>query len=250
MKKLRLLYWRLRDAGKKNQVIVFGVLSLVVAFSIFGMLLYGVIQREKFRGSGENSTQQEINAQAVSENIMQTERMEKRASMGTEAKSVFGFPVETEVDDINTDGLNSYSAFMPDSVFQTLKDKVVELCKKRGADSPRKLNYQNANEGTYDVTSYILLSDGTVCKCVYNLRSNIMTVSETTYQETDISAMEAAQAKEEAEKLKAQQEADRQEAVQKTKEKGKKNGKQKAKGKKKKVSSKKTVKKTKTKSKQ
>lgn len=218
MKKIRQLYWRMRDAGKRNQVIVFGVLSCVFAISIFAFLLCGMLQGQGIRADRENQIQ-ETSELATDEATLQSEVTEEETSSMMEKESVFGFQMETEKDTVNTEGLSSYSAFMPDSVCKTLEERVAEICRKRGADSARKLNYQQTDENTYDVTSYILLSEGNVCKCAYNLRSNVLEVVETNYLEKDISAMEEAENRAEAERLKAQQEAERQKALKKEAEK-------------------------------
>ena len=95
----------------------------------------------------------------------------------------------------------------------------------------------------FAVTSYILLSDGSVYQCDYHLKSCAVALSPTTYTEADIQAMKEKQLQAEQEELKKQQKEAKKKLAKK------KSGKKKSSAKKqaKKKSVKKTTKKKSTK---
>jgi hypothetical protein len=108
---------------------------------------------------------------------------------------------------VDTSGLNSFLGFMTDAAYQDLENQLVSICQNRGCKSVKKLTYQQTKDNSYDVTSFVLLSDGSVYSCDYNLKSCALTISETTYTEATINQMKEKQLQEEQEELKKQQEA-------------------------------------------
>lgn len=207
MKKVRLLYWKLKDAGRKNQVIVFGILSCIAAISLFTFLLSGVIRNtnQKRDAVSETGSNRMPSESIGTEKVMDTET--ERESM--EQMSVFGFIAGTEKKEIDLSVFDVFSAYMPEKSLQQLKEQMADICKKRKVSVTKKLVYQRTNEVTYDISSYILLSDGCVYQCNYNLKSNVLSVVETNLTEEQVEAMNQAEQKAEAETLQKQQEAEK-----------------------------------------
>ncbi len=77
---------------------------------------------------------------------------------------------------------------MSDSAFEDLENQLTVLCQNRGCKSAKKLTYQQT-KNRFDVTSFILLSDGSVYQCDYNLKSCAVKLSQTSYTEADIQQM-------------------------------------------------------------
>ena len=144
--------------------------------------------------------------------------------------------------DVDTTGLSSFLGFMSESAFEDLKNQLIVLCQNRGCKSAKKLTYQQT-KNTFDVTSFILLSDGSVYQCDYNLKCCAVKLSQTSYTEADIQQMKDQQLRAEQEKLKKQQQEEKKK-LQKQKKASKKRS---SKKKSKKKSEKKTSKKKKSK---
>ena len=90
---------------------------------------------------------------------------------------------------------------MSESAFEDLENQLTVLCQNRGCKSAKKLTYQQT-KNRFDVTSFILLSDGSVYQCDYNLKSCAVEFSQTSYTEADIQQMKEQQLRAEQETLK------------------------------------------------
>jgi len=110
--------------------------------------------------------------------------------------------------DVDTTGLSSFLGFMSDSAFEDLENQLAVLCQNRGCKSARKLTYQQT-KNTFDVTSFILLSDGSIYQCDYNMKSCAVKLSQTGYTEADVQQMKEQQLQAEKETLKNQQQEEK-----------------------------------------
>ena len=119
-------------------------------------------------------------------------------------------PVEMVVD---TSGLDAFHGFMTENAYIIMEEQIKAECQKRGCKSAKKLNYQQTAQGSFDVGSFVLLSDGGILRCDYKLKSDAVSVSQTEYSETDITAMHNAEMKAEQEALERQQASDKKKAV-------------------------------------
>ena len=128
--------------------------------------------------------------------------------------------------DVDTTGLSSFLGFMSESAFEDLENQLIVLCQKQGCKSAKKLTYQQT-KNRFDVTSFILLSDGSVYQCDYNLKSCAVKLSQTSYTEADVQQMKEQQLQAEQEKLKKQQQEEKKK-LQKHKKASKKNSKKKS----------------------
>ena len=76
-------------------------------------------------------------------------------------------PEETkEAISVDTTNLNTFLGFMSDTAYEDLKNQLIQICKDRKCRSVKKLTYQQTK--AFDVTSFVLLSDGSVYQCSYN----------------------------------------------------------------------------------
>ena len=85
--------------------------------------------------------------------------------------------------------MDSFLAFMSDESYEKLLDLVSGTCEEKSCTSAKRLDYQEIDQDTYLVTSYILLSDGSVYKSDYNMKSGAVTFAATDYREADIIAL-------------------------------------------------------------
>lgn len=97
-------------------------------------------------------------------------------------------------------------------LWYVMEEQIKTECQKRQCKSAKKLNYQQTAEESFDVASFVLLSDGCIIRCDYNLKSGAVSVSQTEYFEADITAMHNAEMKAEQEAVEQQQAADKKKA--------------------------------------
>lgn len=122
-------------------------------------------------------------------------------------------PVQTPAEAvIDTSDLDAFHGFMTENAYTIMEEQIKTECQKRQCKSAKKLNYQQTAEGSFDVASFVLLSDGGILRCDYNLKSGVVSVSQTEYSEADVTAMHNAEMKAEQEALKQQQAADKKKA--------------------------------------
>ena len=91
--------------------------------------------------------------------------------------------------------------------YEDLKNQLIQICQDRKCRSVKKLTYQQTK--AFDVTSFVLLSDGSVYQCNYNLKSCQMLLSDTSYDEAAVNQMKEKEVQEEQAKLEQQQKAER-----------------------------------------
>ena len=114
---------------------------------------------------------------------------------------------------VDTTNLNTFLGFMSDTAYEDLKNQLIQICQDRKCRSVKKLTYQQTK--AFDVTSFVLLSDGRVYQCNYNLKSCQMSLSETSYDEAAINQMKEKEVQEEQAKLEQQQKAEREKLAKK-----------------------------------
>lgn len=222
LKKIRCFYWNMRDRGKGRQVI------MVTVVVVFGMaLLVGssaknlVSSRHRMT---EVHTETGVSGGAVTGASVSTGSAlsaEQEAAGQVQMEESEQTPMEMVTD---TSGLNAFYGFMTEDAYAIMEEQIKAECRKRGCKSAKKLNYQQTSEGSFDVASFVLLSNGGILRCDYNLKSGAVSVSPTEYSETDIIAMHDAEIKAEKEVLERQQAADKKKAETEKKKSQKKAG--------------------------
>ena len=214
LKKIRCFYWYMRDRGKGKQVIFMAVVLCLSALSVTGLLVGNFcldnLYKQKTEMQGEAASGAAV---SVSESAEAEAAGDSLAVTG--GGTVADNPEQSEASQrnqtvsVDTSGLDAFHGFMSEQAYEVLENCLKEECQKRGCRSANKLNFQQTMEGSFDVISFVLLSDGSVYQSSYNLKSTQVTVAETDYSEADITAMNEAQQKAEQSALEKQQKAEK-----------------------------------------
>lgn len=222
LKKIRCFYWNMRDRGKGRQVI------MVTVLVVFGIALIGGLTARNLVTSRHRVTEAYTKtgasggvATGTSVSTESALSAEKEPEEQVQVEENVQAPVEMVID---TSALDAFHGFMTDDSYIIMEEQIKTECQKRQCKSAKKLNYQQTAEGSFDVASFVLLSDGGILRCDYNLKSGAVSVSQTEYSETDIMAMHNAEIKAEQEALKQQQAADKKKAASAKKKSKKKAG--------------------------
>lgn len=229
LKKIRCIYWSMLDRGKGKQAILAGVVLMLTIVLLLASMIKGIVV-EKNQGKVPNEIG--VSGSAVSGTSVATESAlagEDLSDAKVQEETLESVPSEIEVD---TSGLDAFHGFMSDEAYVKMEGLVIEACKLRNCKWVKKLDYQQTNNQTFDVVSFLLSADGSIFQCDYNLKSNGVSVTPTAYSEADINGLRENEIKKEQEKIKKQQEAERKKLEQAMKKRSKKS--KKLKGKKKK----------------
>lgn len=210
LKKIRCFYWNMRDRGKGRQVIMAMVIAVFGMVMIVGLSTKNlVISRHRIV---EVHTETGVSAGAVTGASVSTVSA-LSAEQETEGQVQMEEPEQAPVEMVtDTSGLDAFHGFMTEDAYAIMEEQIKAECQKRGCKSAKKLNYQQTAEGSFEVASFVLLPDGEVLRCDYNLKSGAVSISPTEYSETDIMAMHDAEIKAEQEALERQQAADKKKA--------------------------------------
>ncbi len=202
LKKIRCFYWHMRDRGKGRQVIMITILAvfsmtIIVGFSAKSL----VISRHRV---AEVHTETGVSGGAVTGTSVSTGSAlsaEKEPEEQVQVEEPLQTPAEMVID---TSGLGAFYGFMTENAYTIMEEQIKTECQKRQCKSAKKLNYQQTAEGCFDVASFVLLSDGGILRCDYNLKSGAVSISQTEYSEADITAMHNAETKAEQEAVERQ----------------------------------------------
>lgn len=210
LKKIRCFYWNMRDRGKGRQII------MVTVAVIFGIAMIVGLSAKSFVASRHREVEVHketgVSGGAVTGASIATESAlsaEKEPEEQVQTEEPIQAPVGMVVD---TSGLDAFHGFMTENAYIIMEEQIKAECQKRQCKSAKKLNYQQTAEGSFDVASFVLLSDGGILRCDYNLKSGAVSISQTEYSETDITVMHNAEMKAEQETLERQQASDKKKA--------------------------------------
>lgn len=214
-KKIRCFYWSMRDQGKGRQVIVFAFILCLAMILIVGLGARSILLSESNKKS-ENTNHESTDNPVTGAGIW-------AAATATAVEASVEPQETTTPPDISVDttGMESFLGFMSDDSYTGMKEQMVAICRERQCSSVKKLTYQQTKEGSFDVVSFILLSDGCVYQCDYNLKSGVFQLVQTTYTEADINTMKESEELAEQEALKKKQAADKKKAKKSAKKKTK-----------------------------
>ena len=235
-RKIRRFYWYRRDRGLGKQTIAMAVMFLFMVIILAGAIAKSVVTQKALRNEAE------MQANTATGPAIGISTATGAAVLVEETGSEEVPSDNNKALDVDTAGLSSFLGFMSESAFEDLENQLTVLCQNRGCKSAKKLTYQQT-KNRFDVTSFILLSDGSVYQCDYNLKSCAVKLSQTSYTEADVQQMKEQQLQAEQETLKKQQQEEKKK-LQKQKKASKKRS---SKKKTKKKSTKKTSKKKKSK---
>lgn len=184
LKKMRCFYWNRRDMGKGKQVIMTAVIAVLGLVLVVGLTAKGFItSRQRVV---EVHTKTGVSGDAATGTSVSTESAlsaENAPEIQVQVEEPIQTPVEMVID---TSGLDAFYGFMTENAYITMEEQIKKECQKRQCESAKKLNYQQTAEGSFDVASFVLLSDGGILRCDYNLKSGAVSISQTEYSEVDI----------------------------------------------------------------
>ena len=201
-RKIRRFYWYRRDRGLGKQTIAMAAMLLLMVIILAGAIAKSVVPQKALRN------EEEISANTATGPAVSTSTATGAAVFEKEPGSEEVPSDNNKALDVDTTGLSSFLGFMSESAFEDLENQLTVLCQNRGCKSAKKLTYQQT-KNRFDVTSFILLSDGSVYQCDYNLKSCAVKLSQTSYTEADVQQMKDQQLQAEQEKLKKQQQEEK-----------------------------------------
>ena len=198
LRNIRRFYWKQRDRGQGRKTVM-----AALVFFLFVAIIVAAIMKSMMGGHG-----------AGLETVHKTNTATGAAVVTETASGASVTATETAPDQetqeaisVDTTNLNTFLGFMSDAAYEDLKNQLIQICQDRKCRSVKKLTYQQTK--AFDVTSFVLLSDGSVYQCNYNLKSCQMSLSETSYDEAAINQMKEKEVQEEQAKLEQQQKAER-----------------------------------------
>lgn len=209
LKKIRCFYWKQRDQGKGRRCIAGVVLPAVcliaLALWMAFRVRYGVYKEEipTVSVSGGAVTGGSVSGTAVSEGGV-SEQVNPEITPDLESQ----IPETEEPRDyeLNTDGLKVFLGFMTDASYETMVSALKIECEKEQSASVAKMEYQRTSVKSSNVTSFVLSNVGSVYQVDYNLKSDSVTVTKSSYSESDVLSLKKAEDKKEQDKLKKKRE--------------------------------------------
>lgn len=198
LRNIRRFYWKQRDQGQGRKTVM-----AVLVFFLFDTIIVAAIIKSMMGGHGAGvQTVYKTNTKTGAAVVMET--ASGASVTATEMIPDRELPQETkEAISVDTTNLNTFLGFMSDTAYEDLKNQLIQICQDRKCRSVKKLTYQQTK--TFDVTSFVLLSDGSIYQCSYNLKSGQMSLSETTYDEAAVNQMKEKELQEEQKKLEQEQ---------------------------------------------
>ena len=221
-RKIRRFYWYRRDRGLGKQTIAMAVMFMLMVIILAGAIVKSVVPQRALRNEAKMQANT-ATGPAIGTSTATGAAVFEKEPGSEEVPSDNNKALDVDID---TTGLSSFLGFMSESAFEDLENQLIVLCQKQGCKSAKKLTYQQT-KNRFDVTSFILLSDGSVYQCDYNLKSCAVAISQTSYTEADVQQMKEQQLQAEQEKLKKQQQEEKKK-LQKHKKASKKNSKKKS----------------------
>lgn len=227
LKKIRQMYWLKRDIGKGGN---FVLLIMVIIVALISVVLLGMQGAISGYNAYENRKKDDnIKSDKTDKNASDIEAYEDTFTENDKAEgnvdTTFQGDYMPGIPEIDTSGMTTFLGYMSDGSYKTLIQLTEDKCKELGVNTAKKLDFQKLGATEFDVIGYILVGGKKVCECRYNLKCDVVTITDTTYTESDIRDMAAAQRKAEEDELKKEQEETKKEAE---KEKSKKKGKKKS----------------------
>lgn len=206
LRNIRIFYWKQRDRGQGRKT----VMGVLVFFLFVAIIVAAIIKSMMGGHHAGLETVHKTNTATGAAVVT-----ESGASVAaTETAPDRELPEETkETISVDTTNLSTFLGFMSDTAYEDLKNQLIQICQDRKCRSVKKLTYQQTK--AFDVTSFVLLSDGSVYQCSYNLKSCQMSLLETSYDEATVNQMKEKELQEEQAKLEQQQKAEREKLAKK-----------------------------------
>ncbi|MCR4715855.1 MAG: hypothetical protein K5656_01615 [Lachnospiraceae bacterium] len=203
-KKIRKRYWYHRDRGNGRKLILCITIFILSVISCVGLgVRSAILKYQQESKCNQDNTTEVASGQAVSEDAVSGS-----ATSGNACEVSYGVS-EDAVDnayEVDTSGMVTFLGYMSDHAYETLINLTEDKCRELGVNTAKKLDFQKTGATEFDIIGYILVGNYKVCECAYNLKSDVVTIADTTYMESDIRDIEAARRKAEADELKKEQE--------------------------------------------
>ena len=198
LRNIRRFYWKQRDRGQGRKT----VMAVLVFFMFVAIIVAAIIKSMMGGHHAGLETVHKTNTATGAAVVTET-------ASGASVTATETVPDQEtqEAISVDTTNLNTFLGFMSDTAYEDLKNQLIQICQDRKCRSIKKLTYQQTK--AFDVTSFVLLSDGSVYQCSYNLKSCQMSLSETSYDEAAVNQMKEKELQEEQAKLEQQQKAER-----------------------------------------
>ena len=210
LRNIRRFYWKQRDRGQGRKT----VMGVLVFFMFVAIIVAAIIKSMMGGHHAGLETVHKTNMATGAAAAVITETASGASVTATETAPDRELPEETkEAISVDTTNLSTFLGFMSDTDYEDFKNQLIQICKDRKCRSVKKLTYQQTK--AFDVTSFVLLSDGSVYQCNYNLKSCQMSLSETSYDEAAVNQMKEKEVQEEQAKLEQQQKAEREKLAKK-----------------------------------
>lgn len=213
LKKMRCIYWKQRDKGKGWRcLLASGMMLFLFVLLIICSIRAGIRMgnhRESVSGTAVTSSSasgSSASGTAVSEGAAEGTDREDVEERHMEEDPDTGNSEQGDHYHLDTEGISSLSGFMSDTAYEKLVSQLTAECEKKQIRSIRRLDYQKTSD-TWQVTSWLLASDGSVWEMGYNLKNSAVTLTETSLSEQDVSDMKKTEEKREADKLKKKRKA-------------------------------------------
>lgn len=217
LKKIRRFYWKRRDQGKGRKTILEAG-GFILCF--IALILWGAIHNlsgQKLSDFNNAVSGSAVSGSAVTGSAVTGEAVypvvDKMDPEETSKNEVKPFSMDTE-------GLAPFLGFMSDRSYEQMVSWFAKECEEKRATFVKKLDYQKT-EG-FQVTSYVLVSDGSICRVTYNLKADQVDIAATSLKETDVQSMKKAAEKKEKKKLAKERKAKKKKGIKSKKKKTKK----------------------------
>ena len=160
LRNIRRFYWKQRDRGQGRKT----VMGVLVFFMFVTIIVAAIIKSMMGGHHAGLQTVHKTNTATGAAVVIET--ASGASVVATETAPDCELPEETkEAISVDTTSLNTFLGFMSDTAYEDLKNQLIQICQDRKCRSVKKLTYQQTK--AFDVTSFVLLSDGSVYQCSY-----------------------------------------------------------------------------------
>ena len=211
MKKIRKLYWHMRDRGKGKQMILLSLVFILSIISVLGLIgkgIYTSVLHHK-NSSQVMLSENDVNSDGTTDVTTGNAVSASGISVDEEVVQEDTLPPTSQELGIDVSGLEPFLGFKSDTAYENMVASIVSTCQQRSCKYAKKLNFQITKENDFNVTSFVLLSDGHILQVNYNLKSTQYSVADTDYTEAQIQQMNLSKQEAERKALEAQQAKDK-----------------------------------------
>lgn len=185
-KKIRQRYWYQRDRGKGG-IFVLLIIVMIVAFVSIVYVgtrsaitsYYAYEERKAEDSETEEGGDNSVSGEAVSSEAVTSVESSEDDYSNTEVQTE---QAKNPIDEyeVDTSGMTAFLGYMSDQAYETLIKLTEEKCRELGVNTAKKLDFQKTRATEFDIIGYFLVGNDRVCECAYNLKSDVVTIADTT----------------------------------------------------------------------